>query len=104
MKTKSKSITKREMSKAELDLIERDVTMRKGLLVKVVAVKKAPDTENSVVLIKKCGHTPRVATKRPMVRCMQCRPTSYAKLSEGQRTALSNRAAAIRRRYNGKGK
>jgi hypothetical protein len=99
MKTKSKSITKREMSKAEADLIERELTLRKGLLVKVVAVKKAPDTENSVVLIKRCGHRPRTATKRPMIRCMECRPASYAKMTEGQRTALSKRAADVRRRY-----
>ena len=95
---KSKSNTK-EISKGELDLIERDVTTRKGLLVKVVGVKKAPDTENSVVLIKKCGHTPRVATKRSMIRCIECRPASYSKMSESQRTALRTRATDVRRRY-----
>jgi hypothetical protein len=99
MKTKSKSTTTREMSKAEADLIERDVTMRKGQLVKVKKITPAKGTKGSVTLHKACGHTPRVATKRTMIRCRQCRPASYAKMREGERTALTKRAADVRRRY-----
>jgi hypothetical protein len=87
------------MSKVELAVIERDRIVRRGVLVDVVGTKKAPGTDGSLVLLKKCKHAPRIATKRSKIPCMQCRPAWVREMGEKERTALSRRAADVRRRY-----
>ena len=100
MKTKRTVKTEKAIPKVAADVSERDLVARKGVLVGVVKMLPAKNTKASKTLVKKCKHRPRVATPRPQITCMECRPSWAKEMEKPQREALAKKAADFQRRYN----